>query len=327
MPAVCLRCSHSYDPTGPCPRCGAVSSPVTSEAAVPGPRWQQTAWGRVLIGLILAQGLFYALRHLLSGILLAVGWQAEVLSKDPNIALLLQAIQLLTVLAGSVLAGGGQQQGLFLGLMVGAWNGVLTLIIRQAFGEGITAASMVMLPVQLAIFGALGGGIGTAIWQPIPKGVPQLVPTPRKPRTPRQPLFAGKVYWIRVLAGTALAVGGTLAAEKIFKKVLEVGSGTLSTDGDLQNLIITWEIKALAVLAGGALAGILTPNGLKQGLFVGLFATFILLGIHTLKTNYPLYVGLLTIISTFCLGIAGGWFGGQLLPPVAKINRRPSAFT
>ena len=58
-----------------------------------GPRWQQTAWGRILIGLILAQGLFYGLRHLVTGILLASSETSpqEVWSDVRNL-LLLQAL-------------------------------------------------------------------------------------------------------------------------------------------------------------------------------------------------------------------------------------------
>src|SRR5689334_11318706 len=67
MATICSRCSHVHDQPESCPRCGAVIQVQPREqgpAPAPGPRWQQTAWGRILIGLILAQGLFYGLRHL-----------------------------------------------------------------------------------------------------------------------------------------------------------------------------------------------------------------------------------------------------------------------
>ena len=75
MPVVCSRCSNLFDLGQPCPRCGAPSPALLSDTASVsghGPRWQQTIFGRILIGLVLAQGLFYGLRHLLTGFVLAV---------------------------------------------------------------------------------------------------------------------------------------------------------------------------------------------------------------------------------------------------------------
>src|SRR5688572_27824868 len=101
MSSVCSRCSHIYDYADACPRCGTNPPDRGSESnAAPtrGPRWQQTAWGRILIGLILAQGLFYGIRHLVTGVLLAAsGGEADALWSDLRNVMILQGIQLLGV--------------------------------------------------------------------------------------------------------------------------------------------------------------------------------------------------------------------------------------
>src|SRR5262245_31798441 len=108
MSAVCTHCATVYDETLPCPSCGAASG------AVPGtvPGWQQTFMGRALIGLVVSQGLFYGLRQLLIGALLAIhGGPAEELWDNISNVFALQGIQLFAMLCGGVLAGGGQQGG------------------------------------------------------------------------------------------------------------------------------------------------------------------------------------------------------------------------
>src|SRR5436305_8145018 len=120
MATVCSRCSHVYEQPGACPLCGALPPPLPGEPSAPtlGPRWQQTAWGRILIGLILAQGLFYGLRHLVKGILLVSGEVPLAEWQDVRNLLVLQAIQVFGLIVGGVLAGGGQRSGLVLGAVV-----------------------------------------------------------------------------------------------------------------------------------------------------------------------------------------------------------------
>jgi hypothetical protein len=277
-----------------------------------------------MIGLILAQGLFYGLRHLLTGILLAArGAEPAALWDDMHHLLLLQAVQMLAVFAGGMLAASGQQQAFVLGCMVGAWNGVLSVLLRQNPAGELTMVALYGQPLLHAAFGALGGWMGSQIWQPIqPFGEIEIVSQRKKSMRRKEPLFAGRVYWFRVVAGSAFAVAGTLCATMLFQKVIDASGGTLGTSDHMQDRIITWEIKALAAIVGGALAGATTDNGFKQGVFVGLASCFILIPIQAPPGDAWLQIAGLTAASTLCLTVIGGWFGGQLFPPIVKYGRR-----
>src|SRR5262249_5833398 len=162
MSAVCSRCSHVFDHAPVCPRCG-LPLPAHESGLTPihGPRWQQSAWGRILIGLILSQGLFYGLRHLTTGLLLAAeDASTEEMWSDVRILLILQGIQLFGVLVGGTLAGGGQRSGLFLGAVVGAWNGVLGVLLRQNPAQELTLVGLFGQPLLHAFVGSLGGAFG-----------------------------------------------------------------------------------------------------------------------------------------------------------------------
>jgi hypothetical protein len=328
MAVVCPRCSNLFDPVTDCPRCGATPPDEPREAAAPpghGPRWQQTALGRILIGLILSQGLFYGLRHLLTGVLLAYsGRTAQDVWEDVEHLILWQAIQAFGVIAGGILAGGGQRQGLFLGAVVGAWNGAVAVLLRQSPHHDVTMVAVYGQPLIHAALGALGGWVGSVIWQPIPAAaVPvALAPPPKAVKRPREPLLAGKVHWVRVLAGSAFVVVGTLSATMIFQKVMDVSGNRLGTSHAMMDRLITWEIKALAVLVGGALAGATTTNGVKQGLFVGVASSLALIGWQSPSPEVWFQAAGLILVSTLCLTMVGGWFGGQLFPPVFKGKRR-----
>jgi hypothetical protein len=210
-----------------------------------------------------------------------------------------------------------------LGAVVGAWNGVLSVLLRQNPAQDLTVVGLYGHPLLQAAVGGVGGLVGSLIWKPIPSAVPTaLAPVRKRPPRRRSPLFAGQVSWLRVLLGAGFAVGGTMSATLIFQKVMDVSAGRLGTTYALQDQIITWEIKALALLVGGALAGAATANGFKQGLIVALLASVVLVGLKAPRTDDWLDVCFYTALSTFTLCVVGGWFGGQLFPPIIKMDHR-----
>jgi hypothetical protein len=328
MAIICSRCNHVHDQPESCPRCGSANPEQPREqlpAPAPGPRWQQTAWGRILIGLILAQGLFYGLRQLVTGLMLASsGLSPEELWADVRNLLILQGLQLFGLIVGGLVTGGGQRSGLVLGAVVGTWNGLLSVVLRQNPGQELTLVGLYGQPLLQATVGAVGGWLGSLIWKPIPSSAVPTVLIPRRKKVPRRrlPILAGQVAWFRVVAGTSLGVAGTLTAGIIFQKLMDAAGGRMAGVPDLQDRLITWEIKALAMLVGAALAGATTQNGLKQGLFVGLVAGVVLVGVQAPLNDGWWDVAFWTMASTLSLSLAGGWFGGQLFPPVVKIRNR-----
>jgi hypothetical protein len=329
MAMVCPRCATTHDQRSQCPTCGgrleySEDRPRPAHAA---PRWQHTPWGRILIGLLLAQGLFYGLRQLATGLLLAV-YPAPG-PADETVALyglvLTQALQAVTLLAGGILAGSGQRNGAVLGAVVGVWNGVLAGLAPQSAGLQFSAVALYGDPLLQTALGALAGWLGGAIWKPLPPAEPRgPVPMPRKaaPR-PRAPLFAGRIARVRVTLGIALAVAGSLSATALFNLIVRLGDTELTGTGTLLDRLVTWEIKALALIAGGTLAGANTHNGLKQGLCVGIVTSLILAALELSDPEHWLQLAALLLVSSLCLCLTGGWFGSQLFPPVVSYKRRP----
>ena len=136
--------------------------------------------------------------------------------------------------------------------------------------------------------------------------------------------------WTRVFAGIIVATCGTIWAHGILEFVLDASEGKLNLDSNLQAKLVTWEITALAMLVGSALAGATTQNCLKQGLCVGMGVIVILIGFRMSKPDFMLEELILTVMSSVLLCIVGGWFGGQLFPPILVSRHRkgvgPTAF-
>ena len=328
MPVVCSRCSNHFEPGRPCPRCGApspVAVPGTSAPLGQGPRWQQTVPGRLLIGLVLAQGLFYGLRHLLTGVLLATEEVETDLWADPRNVFLLTSIQLFAVFVGGVFAGSGQRFGSFLGLLVGVWNGVFAALMAQNPAGDLAALGFFTQPLLQAGPGLVGGVIGSMVWRPIlHTPTTFLRPTAKKAATRSAPMFAGPIAWGRVLFGCAAVVLASLYATKLFDRIIELSGNKIGTGDDFQDRLITWEIKAFLVLLGAVLAGAATKNGLKQGLVVGLFASSILIGMQAPRSQSLLPLIVFTFSGTVGLCLIGGWFGGQLFPHLMSRHRPTS---
>ena len=329
MAMVCTRCSTSHEQRLQCPSCGGrleYWSPRRRWLGGDGRRWMQTPWGRIFLGVALAQGLFYGARHMLTAVLKGASGDAFAAAwSSVHVLVLFQAMQLFTVLLGGMLSGSGQRAGILLGSVVGVWSGVFSVLMQSGPGHPLTAVSIYGQPVLQTAIGALGGWAGCLLWKPLlPPVLPGATHLLRKPGKARRrlALFAGKVAWLRVTAGIAVAVAGTLSATIIFDKVLEASNGVLSTSDQMQDQVITWEIKALALLVGGCLAGATTPNGLKQGLFAALGASALLIGTQAPYAKQPVEVAVFTLVSAFGLTTAGGWFGSQLFPPVIKYKRK-----
>src|SRR5262249_20263663 len=158
-----------------CPRCGVRTDDV--EAAAPGPAVLAAepvdrlslATG-LLVGLLLAQGLYYALRHLMAALLLAPGdLQAEAeFWAGPQGLLMQQLAQALALLVGSMVAAAGQRRGWAVGAVVGLANALLLNGMLTLIGRPPDDLIRYGLPLVHAGLGAVGGLLGCRIWQPAP---------------------------------------------------------------------------------------------------------------------------------------------------------------
>jgi hypothetical protein len=326
MAMVCPQCNGLFEQRLQCPTCGirllyqAAPSRAARGAPGEGAQWQQTPWGRILIGLLLSQGLYYGLRHLCTAGLLATRDDASRTAWHSLTGLvLLQALQGVSLLLGGMLAGAGKRQGVIFGAVVGVWNGVISILVMSAAGYQLTAVAFYGQPVLHTAFGALGGFVGSLVWRPLPTLAP-LGPRRSGPllkTSKKTSLLDGPVAWGRVIAGSAVAAGGTIWAKLILEMVLESAEGVLNIDSHMQAQLVTMEITALATLAGSALAGATTANSLKQGLFVGLGTSAVIVGLLLAANQMAIHPIIFMASNAVALSMAGGWFGGQLFPPVA----------
>src|SRR3981081_1167132 len=118
MAMVCPQCNRAFDQQLNCPEGGGRllcqpnprhSNPEVSTGDVS--QWQQTPWGRMAVGLILAQGLAYGLQKLLTAGLLASGELNVVWTTLWGIVLL-HGLQGTCLLIGGALCGAGKQRGI-----------------------------------------------------------------------------------------------------------------------------------------------------------------------------------------------------------------------
>jgi hypothetical protein len=326
MTMICPRCTAAFEKQQSCPTCGVHlvrDEPNAGRGGVQeSSQWQQTPWGRIFVGLLLAQGLAHSLRLLSTGFLLAA-----VDEPGRNVwstlfgLIMLQSFQAVSLIIGGAVTGAGQKRGIFYGCVLGVGNGLCFIALQLVQGVSLPEVALFGQPILHLAFGAVGGMIGSMIWPPMPSvRVPTQAslskPGPALSTFRSSSLFTGPIAWMRVLAGVGIAVGGAVWTKFILDLVLSASSGHLTVKTSLQAQLVTWEIFALAMLVGGGLAGATTFNGLKQGLCVGIGTSALLIGFQLGGWNINLSELMFTTTCIILLNLAGGWFGSQLLPPV-----------
>jgi hypothetical protein len=314
--------------------------PASDEPLVRAPSF----WARLIIGLVLAEGLYYGLRQVLHAALTGLGEDPAAFFDGFAGLVTVQSLQGVALLIGALFAGAGQPRGAVAGAVLGIWNAALVLVAQTAFGHRVNDLTLYGVPVLHAFVGALGGGIGSLIWKPLPQ-LASLVPAPDpglKLITPTEKTVP--FAWGRILTGVAIAVGGTVWAHTIRNFVSDASHGALHTDSLLQAQFITWEISTMAILVGAAFAGCTTANGTKQGAAVGVLAGAGIVAVHVAlgRNQYPAQeflleqlggvgrivggmtaqIAALLMVNAFLLSLLGGWFGGQLMPPAGPPKQR-----
>ena len=336
MSMVCPTCKKAYQLAMTCPACkvrllyqAQSLKGGNLEDSDPGAHWQQTPWGRMIVGLVLAQGLSFGLQQLLTAWLLASGddGSKQVWATLWGLALL-HSVQGLSLLFGGALTGAGQHRGMLYGAFVGLVNGLIFLVVQRQSGEVLNDLALFGQPLLHMVFGGLGGLIGQQIWKPLPRvKLPEdLSPPPPPVIVPAKGLLflTGPVHLVRIFVGSAFVVTGVLFSGKILEFVINTGQGKLSLSSHLQAQLVAWEIAGLVIVIGSGLAGATTFNGLKQGLCVGVASSLIYIGTQLANPKANLESVLFMLITMIGFGLIGGWFGGQLFPPVARSRRRHS---
>ncbi len=328
MAMVCPRCRSPFEQRLSCPHCDVRLEFIDPRALRKRQpmrftmNWQHTPWGRTLVGLLLAQGLFYGFRHLLSSALMGLYPDAptEALG-ELWVIVLLQSVQLVALLLGGVIAGANQRHGVLQGAALGVVNGILTSFLHPASWPGPTTVVVYGTPLLHAVCGAVGAWLGYLIWTPLPEqAVPELTDQ-QQPKVAKvsPPRFKGPIAWFRVAFGTVVAAVGCISARTLLEAVLN-NTSVLVAEALWQEKLITWEIQALAILAGGVVAGSGYFNGLKQGLCQAVGLCLVMAGFLGAK-GASAETLLLTLGSCFFLSLVGGFFGSQLFPPV--VGKRP----
>jgi hypothetical protein len=335
MPLVCPQCKQLFEKNGVCPLCNVVlmyhaqnlqSEPVSSASNVEddSSQWQQTPWGKIVIGLILAQGLSFGLQHMLTAGFLASGDGEDFWNTVLGVVLH-HAVYAVSLIIGGALSGAGQSRGIIYGALVGFASGLITFFIQDHKGDSFPMMLIYAEPIIHLATGALGGALGMLIWRPIPR-LPDLGgSTP----IPLQALgfslgnaFTGPVHVGRVCTGAFLIVIGVVWSGAILEFVLRASSGSWALTSQLQAKLVSIEISALVVLVAASFAGATTRNGLKQGLCVGLAASAIVLGIKISDPKFTFEALVFTISGIVLVALAGGWFGSQLFPPLDPSRRK-----
>jgi DNA-directed RNA polymerase subunit RPC12/RpoP len=330
MAMVCPQCKETYEQRLQCPACNVRLLYKSGGAAAKGKKaeqsgkWMQSSPGRLLLGLLIAQGVYLGLRKLCTaGLLVIENPDIHGVWTMPFGVILAHTMQALGLLVGGTLAGAGYRRGTILGVIVGLASAAITLFFEPESGqEAATMALYLMQPVV----GAIGGFLGCTIWKPVAasKNSKDGVLGDKKPPTSADPVypakFSGPISWIRVLAGAAVAVAGIYYAKNILTLIYQASDGKLAVENmedAWQRILVLWGIKAFFLLLGSAVAGASTVNSLKQGLCVGLLVGVIQMGMFLGGGLGTLESSILVVVGGLVLGFVGGWFGGQLFPAYA----------
>lgn len=339
MPLACPQCKEVYEKGGVCPTCNAVlmyHAPSLDNDSAGGSyeddddgHWQQTPWGKILIGLILAQGLSFGLLQILTAGFLAAGdgtdpWQTVFGIVGRH------AIHAVSLIVGGALTGAGQSRGIIFGSLVGFTSGVVTFFMRGHNNEALASILVYAEPVMHMALGGIGGGLGMLIWRPAPS-LPELENSNPSPAPGAgfgiifTKMFSGPIHLGRVCAGAFVIVIGVVWANAILDFLLRASGGTLAISSRLQAQLVSMEISALVAIVGAGFAGATTRNGFKQGLCVGIGACMMVLGIQISGPNFTIESAVFTMSGIIGIALVGGWFGSQLFPPLSTRRRKRGA--
>jgi hypothetical protein len=301
--------------------------------------------GRVVVGTVLALGLYLGLRKVFTGGLVAsavdpVQWWLT--TDGLSVVFSLQAI---AVLFGAVLAGAGRTRGFPLGVAIGGLCGGLFLAAEVLEGAPPGLLVLSAQPLVLAVGGGIAGMLGCRLWPTSPE-LDLPMPAPSKmssiqlgvtlPPDPPRP-----TAWLRIVAGAAIMVAGVGLADKVRHNAQRYSGGLLKVESMAQGRFLSWQFATLVVLTGGAVAGAGTGAGLRHGVLAAVFGAAGVFGLTAARGEATppvtywldkLHVNSGTLADPMVIaavgggllvaGIVGGWLGGALFLPLAPPELR-----
>lgn len=341
---VCPRCQTAFRGRLHCPICGAglmdpnlITGEIHHIRTTPPPARPDGLPHRLLVGLCLAQALYYGMRQLVAA---GLAWEGLPPSWWESVTgtLTMQTLQGGALVIGAVLASAGRGMGVGVGAVLGIANAAL-LLLPLALRTAMPSDSELWgLWVSQLSFGAFGGALGSRIWRPFPEFLTGTYTGSSIMILGTNPDRKLTIAWGRILVGMGFALVGVLSADSVFERLLIRGEGLFHVGSVEQARFVTWEIGALAVLVGGAWAGATARHGLLQGFMMGLLTGTLLIIIFASQgaTDLPAYQFLLSLAgrpieegmafrdlvalvggSTLLIGTLGGWLGGTLFPSLA----------
>jgi hypothetical protein len=331
MALRCPICSQQFTQGLQCPRCRVLLA-ARSQAELDGdpvpPHWSRNPWGRTILGVMIAQGLYYAFRNLAQA-----GQLAAAEEGNPTLTAFLgmlsvHALQVMGAFLGGFFAGAGQKRGGLFGGLVGVWNAIFIMLVQNFFGEFTSPVMLYALPIIHVAIGCAGGVLGSWFWRPpaleqsVGDKVNLAVPLARV----LGHLSTARIHWFRILMGVAFLVAGYFSAETVLRFAVKYSDHVLSVRNSMEESVLTLEITALACFLGGALAGATTRSGAVQGGWVGIISVTIFVGMRLAnRFQGPLDTFALLMLAVVLLSFVGGSFGGRLFPPLAPKRKLHSS--
>ena len=331
MAMVCPQCSQYFDGGERlCPRCNIVllvdhrSEGHADDFGGQGPTetWQQNLWCRILVSLLLTQGLAYCLQQA------SIAW-LDFVGESPGTGItplglvMIHLFNAFALILTGMLVGANQENGATGGALLGLANGLVFLFVFRAARDFLPLWLFFAQPLLHMLWGGLGGYFGYRIWKPCSLATPADDEAARTPivKTNGQ-LLRGRVHLIRICLGAAMSLTGLIFTKQLFDFCVHAAGDTYKADSDFQENLVRWQIIGLTILVGAMFAGATTTNGFKQGLFAGILTATLFIGAQVANPKMRFETVVVTSLVTLGLSLVGGAFGAALFPKLMKARKK-----
>jgi hypothetical protein len=350
MQLLCTECQTAFAGASHCPVCGGrLVSPqeahiLRKKRRKAPPRISEpTAAGRVAVGVLVALGGYLGLREWVGAGLLGAGIAGDEWWETETAAWVTLGLRAASAIVGGLVAGAGRVGGWMTGTLAGCVAGGLLLSADVAAHPAGPGPIAYLGALAAAVAGLVAGTLGTFLW-PSPVELPRATSGSRGSsllRLAREQEEARKgrpTQWLRIVIGVSIAFSGIVAADVVRTGLSKGSIGNLHMGSAFHAPVVCLELAAAVIFFGGATAGASTGAGVRHGVIAGLLAGIAAVAITATRhpNVFPAVEGyfwlsnipnenirdtaalLELLIAVWVVTVIGGWFGGQLLPPLAS---------